>query len=232
MARSSTDSQLPVCPRRQRAHSPQEIWNGTLTRSPGVEGGDGVADVDHLGDALVAEGELASDGSDARGPAQVEVAGRDGERADDRLAVALDPRLADVPPLELPGLDEGQLLHRTEIERRNAWRSSATHQRTPTEERDERSRRPEQIQAGALREQRDRLLGPERDVHQLHAEAQPRAVSHTQGLMDISMEIMRRNGVDGRARSARSTTRSPTGVWPDMTEHGWDATSGRRSSSR
>src|SRR3954452_4899034 len=46
-------------------------------------------------------------------------------------------------------------------------------------------------------------------------------LSHTQGLMDISMEIMRRNGVavDGiRAVDHQIAT----GVWPDMTEHGWD----------
>ncbi len=45
--------------------------------------------------------------------------------------------------------------------------------------------------------------------------------SHTQGLMDIAMEIMRRNGVavDGiRAIDHRIAT----GVWPDMTEHGWE----------
>src|SRR5258708_23266067 len=30
-----TDIQLPVRPRRQRSHSPQEIWNGTTTMSPG-----------------------------------------------------------------------------------------------------------------------------------------------------------------------------------------------------
>jgi hypothetical protein len=31
----STRSQLPVWPRRQVVHSPQDTWNGTLTRSPG-----------------------------------------------------------------------------------------------------------------------------------------------------------------------------------------------------
>lgn len=45
--------------------------------------------------------------------------------------------------------------------------------------------------------------------------------SHTQGLMEISLEIMRRNGV------AVDTIRAidhdiATGIWPDMTEHGWD----------
>ena len=45
--------------------------------------------------------------------------------------------------------------------------------------------------------------------------------SHTQGLMDSSAEIMRRNGVqvDGiRAIDHQIAT----GVWPDMTEHGWE----------
>ncbi len=45
--------------------------------------------------------------------------------------------------------------------------------------------------------------------------------SHTQGLMDISMEIMRRNGV--AVEGIRAVDHSiATGVWPDMTEHGWD----------
>jgi hypothetical protein len=46
-------------------------------------------------------------------------------------------------------------------------------------------------------------------------------LSHTQGLMDIAMEIMRRNRVqvDGiRAIDHQIAT----GVWPDMTEHGWE----------
>ncbi len=45
--------------------------------------------------------------------------------------------------------------------------------------------------------------------------------SHTQGLMDISMEIMRRAGaeVDGIRAIDHEIA---TGVWPDMTEHGWD----------
>jgi len=46
-------------------------------------------------------------------------------------------------------------------------------------------------------------------------------VSHTQGLMDISAHIMQTQGV------AVETTRAidydiAVGVWPDMTEHGWD----------
>jgi multimeric flavodoxin WrbA len=44
--------------------------------------------------------------------------------------------------------------------------------------------------------------------------------SNTQGLMDISEEIMRRNGV--AVDSIRAIDRQiATGVWPDMTEHGW-----------
>ena len=46
-------------------------------------------------------------------------------------------------------------------------------------------------------------------------------ISNTQGLMDISIEIMRRNGVE--VENVRAIDhRIATGVWPDMTEHGWD----------
>ncbi len=46
-------------------------------------------------------------------------------------------------------------------------------------------------------------------------------VSNTQGLMDISMEIMRRNGV--AVECIRAVDHEiATGVWPDMTEHGWE----------
>ena len=47
-------------------------------------------------------------------------------------------------------------------------------------------------------------------------------LSHTHGLADISMEIMRRQGVtvdDVRAIDLDIAT----GVWPDMREHGWPA---------
>jgi multimeric flavodoxin WrbA len=45
--------------------------------------------------------------------------------------------------------------------------------------------------------------------------------SHTQGLADISMEIMRRQGV--HVELVRAIDHDiATGVWPDMTEHGWD----------
>ena len=46
-------------------------------------------------------------------------------------------------------------------------------------------------------------------------------VSNTQGLIDLSMEIMRRNGV--AVECIRAIDREiATGVWPDMTEHGWE----------
>ncbi len=45
-------------------------------------------------------------------------------------------------------------------------------------------------------------------------------LSHTQGLADISMEIMRRQGVTVDCVRAIDEDLA-TGVWPDMTEHGW-----------
>lgn len=46
-------------------------------------------------------------------------------------------------------------------------------------------------------------------------------LSNTQGLLDISMEIMRRNQV--RVESVRAVDYViPPGVYGDMTEHGWD----------
>jgi len=46
-------------------------------------------------------------------------------------------------------------------------------------------------------------------------------MSHTQGLMDISAEIMRRQGVSvDNVRAVDHVI--PVGVWPDMTDHGWD----------
>ncbi|HXV70952.1 MAG TPA: flavodoxin family protein [Acidimicrobiia bacterium] len=46
-------------------------------------------------------------------------------------------------------------------------------------------------------------------------------LSHTQGLMDISIEIMRRQGVSIDIMRA-ADHELPPGVWPDMTEHGWE----------
>ena len=46
-------------------------------------------------------------------------------------------------------------------------------------------------------------------------------VSHTQGLADLSIAIMERNGVS--VDSVRAIDHDiATGVWPDMTEHGWE----------
>jgi multimeric flavodoxin WrbA len=45
--------------------------------------------------------------------------------------------------------------------------------------------------------------------------------SNTQGLMDISMEMMRRVGVGVECIRAIDHEIA-TGVWPDMTEHGWE----------
>src|SRR3984893_3894102 len=46
-------------------------------------------------------------------------------------------------------------------------------------------------------------------------------VSHTQGLADLAIEIMERQGV--QVQSVRAIDHDlATGVWPDMTEHGWD----------
>ncbi len=47
-------------------------------------------------------------------------------------------------------------------------------------------------------------------------------VSHTEGLAAISMEIMRRNEVDVHLVRAVDVDLA-TGVWPDMTEHGWES---------
>ena len=46
-------------------------------------------------------------------------------------------------------------------------------------------------------------------------------VSNTEGLADLSMTIMRRTGVDVALIRAIDHEIA-TGVWPDMTEHGWE----------
>jgi multimeric flavodoxin WrbA len=46
-------------------------------------------------------------------------------------------------------------------------------------------------------------------------------VSNTQGLMDLSAEVMRRQGVE--VETIRAVDHDiATGIWPDMTEHGWE----------
>jgi hypothetical protein len=57
------------------------------------------------------------------------------------------------------------------------------------------------------------------------------AVSNTQALADRSIAIMRHAGVE--VDVIRSIDHDiATGVYPDMTKHGWDRDDGRRSSSR
>jgi multimeric flavodoxin WrbA len=46
-------------------------------------------------------------------------------------------------------------------------------------------------------------------------------ISNTQGLMDLSAEIMRGQGVE--VETIRAVDHDiATGIWPDMTEHGWE----------
>src|ERR1700730_12348336 len=47
-------------------------------------------------------------------------------------------------------------------------------------------------------------------------------LSHTQGLIDRSLTIMRAHGVGVTVLRAVDHDIA-TGVWPDMTEHGWSA---------
>jgi len=55
-------------------------------------------------------------------------------------------------------------------------------------------------------------------------------LSHTQGLVDLSRTILQKQGVT--VDEFRAVDHDiATGVWPDMTEHGWATTSGRRSTS-
>jgi multimeric flavodoxin WrbA len=50
------------------------------------------------------------------------------------------------------------------------------------------------------------------------------ALSHTQGLIDVSAAIMRRNGVQVETIRAVDLDLA-TGVWPNMAEHGWSSDS-------
>ncbi len=46
-------------------------------------------------------------------------------------------------------------------------------------------------------------------------------LSHTQGLLDIAIDVMQKNGVS--VEHVRAIDHDlAVGVWPDMTEHGWD----------
>src|ERR1044072_7933425 len=55
--------------------------------------------------------------------------------------------------------------------------------------------------------------------------------SHTQRLADISIEIMRRQGVTVDVVRAVDHDIA-TGVWPDMTEHGWERDDGAATVER
>ena len=56
-------------------------------------------------------------------------------------------------------------------------------------------------------------------------------VSHTQGLADLSISIMEGHGVT--VETIRAIDHDiATGVWPDMTEHGWERDECPRSPSR
>ena len=46
-------------------------------------------------------------------------------------------------------------------------------------------------------------------------------LSHTQGLIDISTGIMEKNGIATKCLRPVDS-QIATGVWPDMTEHGWN----------
>ncbi len=120
-----TDSQFPVRPARQASHSPQEIWNGTLTRSPGSTDLTRVADLGDLGDALVPEWERPLDRRGAADDSGVEIAGGERDRVDNRLAVPLELWVRGLPPLQLPLLDEVQLLHRLVLSAGPTARSAA-----------------------------------------------------------------------------------------------------------
>src|SRR5262249_33164089 len=70
-----------------------------------------VADLGHLCDALVAEREGPGDRRQALYERDVDVAGGERHRLDDRLAVALEGRVGRVAPLELAPLDELERSH-------------------------------------------------------------------------------------------------------------------------
>jgi len=55
--------------------------------------------------------------------------------------------------------------------------------------------------------------------------------SHTQTLMDVAIGIMEAQGVSTTVLRAADLD-IPPGVQPDMTEHGWTATAGRRCRNR
>ena len=97
-------------PPAHAAQVPHEIWNGTTTTIARRHAAHGVADVDHLGDALVPERERRFDAEHAGQQGRVEIAHRHGQRPHERLAVTLERGRRHVAPahraqprdLELP----------------------------------------------------------------------------------------------------------------------------------
>src|SRR4029453_2027257 len=77
----------------------------------GLHRGDGIPDVRHLPDALMAERVRPSDGRESLDEGDVDVAGRERPRVDEGLAVALQLRVRGVAPLELALLDERACAH-------------------------------------------------------------------------------------------------------------------------
>src|SRR6185369_1719117 len=77
----------------------------------GLDGGHEVADVEHLGDALVPERERRRERAGAGDDQRVEVAGGHGDVAHDRLAVAGQGGLGRVAPLEPARSGVGQGAH-------------------------------------------------------------------------------------------------------------------------
>ena len=109
--RSGTERQLPVRPARQRAHSPQLIWNGTTTTITGRNRRYPLPHLDDLGDRLVAERDRTGDGGLAADRRLVEVAESDGDRAHERLTRALDQWSRHLEPFDVALLGQGELLH-------------------------------------------------------------------------------------------------------------------------
>ncbi len=71
-----------------------------------------VAELDDLGDALVAERERLTRRKEPRREEEIDVAARDRERTDERLAVTLEPRLGNVAPFDRVWAGARELFHR------------------------------------------------------------------------------------------------------------------------
>ena len=108
---NGTLEQFDERPARQAAHSPQEIWNGTLTSWPGTERPTASPSSTTLRDALVAERERWRERRLAGDDQRVEIAGRDRHRSHQRGRVRRQARLRRLTPLEPSWGGVEQLLH-------------------------------------------------------------------------------------------------------------------------